>query len=209
MRGRRQNFSDEQILKAIARHDEGFTWRWAAAELGISESRLLIRANELRGRPYPSSVRVSRYRLISGYEYDKRYAEQEGKCAICQKPSKRLVTDHRSNPFKIRGLLCRSCNAALGWLEKGNGTWLKTALGYLRKHRPRTIAGLASAAAQGRRGGARPQYAETDIERASAAFHAGTSYKDVAKTVLRRDGRAITLTQLKRRIDEHERRKAV
>ncbi len=70
----------------------------------------------------------------------------------------------------------------------------------------RTRAGLASAAAQGRRGGARPQYAEEDIERASAAFRAGASYKDVAKTVLRRDGRAITPTQLKRRIDEYQRK---
>lgn len=72
----------------------------------------------------------------------------------------------------------------------------------------RTIAGLASAAAQGRRGGARPQYAEEDIERAAAAFRAGGSYKEVAKTVRRRDGRAITPTQLKRRIDEYERQSA-
>ncbi len=72
----------------------------------------------------------------------------------------------------------------------------------------RTIAGLASAAAQGRRGGARPQYAEEDIERAAATFRAGASYSEVAKTVRRRDGRAITPTQLKRRIDEYERRKA-
>lgn len=72
----------------------------------------------------------------------------------------------------------------------------------------RTIAGLASAAAQGRRGGARPQYAEQDIERAAAAFRAGTSYKELAKTVLNRKGdRTITPTQLKRRIDEHERGK--
>jgi DNA invertase Pin-like site-specific DNA recombinase len=71
----------------------------------------------------------------------------------------------------------------------------------------RTIAGLASAAAQGRRGGARPQYAEADIERAAAAFDAGGSYREVATTVLNRKGGAITPTQLKRRIDEYERRR--
>ncbi len=70
----------------------------------------------------------------------------------------------------------------------------------------RTIAGLASAAAQGRRGGARPQYAEADIERASAAFLAGASYKEVAETVRNRKGKAITPTQLKRRIDEYQRK---
>jgi len=72
----------------------------------------------------------------------------------------------------------------------------------------RTRAGLASAAAQGRRGGARPQYSEVDIERAAAAFREGASYRDIAKTVRNRKGGTITPTQLKRRIDEYERRKA-
>jgi DNA invertase Pin-like site-specific DNA recombinase len=71
----------------------------------------------------------------------------------------------------------------------------------------RTRAGLASAAALGRRGGARPQYAEDDIARAAAAFRAGVSYKQIAMTVLNRKGdKAITPTQLKRRIDEYERK---
>jgi DNA invertase Pin-like site-specific DNA recombinase len=72
----------------------------------------------------------------------------------------------------------------------------------------RTRAGLASAAALGRRGGARPQYTEEDIERAAAAFRAGTSYRELAETVRNRKGKAITPTQLKRRIDGYERRKA-
>src|SRR5215472_17324175 len=67
----------------------------------------------------------------------------------------------------------------------------------------RTKAGLAAAAAQGRRGGARPQYVEADIERASAAFAGGATYKEIAETVRNRKGRAITPTQLKRRIDEY------
>jgi len=65
----------------------------------------------------------------------------------------------------------------------------------------RTRAGLASAASQGRRGGARQQYAESDIERAAAEFRAGASYKELAATVLSRKGKPITPTQLKRRID--------
>lgn len=72
----------------------------------------------------------------------------------------------------------------------------------------RTRAGLAAAASQGRRGGARPQYAQADIERAAAAFREGTSYKELAATVLNRKGKSITPTQLKRRIDEFERRRA-
>jgi DNA invertase Pin-like site-specific DNA recombinase len=72
----------------------------------------------------------------------------------------------------------------------------------------RTRAGLAAATARGRRGGARPQYAEEDIKRAAREFGAGASYKDIAATVRGKKGQAITPTQLKRRIDEYERRKA-
>ncbi len=71
----------------------------------------------------------------------------------------------------------------------------------------RTIAGLASAAAQGRRGGARPQYAEADIERAAVLFKRDRmSYKELSQLVLNRKGKAITPTQLKRRIDEYQRK---
>ena|SRR5215469_7702555 len=72
----------------------------------------------------------------------------------------------------------------------------------------RTKAGLAAAAAQGRRGGARQQYAEEDIAAAATAFRDGATYKEIAATVRNRKGRAITPTQLKRRIEEYERRKA-
>jgi DNA invertase Pin-like site-specific DNA recombinase len=73
----------------------------------------------------------------------------------------------------------------------------------------RTIAGLASAAAQGRRGGARPQYAEEEIAWAAVAFRDGATYKFLASQIKNRKGdKTITPTQLKRRIDEHGRRKA-
>ncbi len=65
---------------------------------------------------------------------------------------------------------------------------------------------LGNVSMEKRSRGGPPQYAEEDIARAAASFRAGASYSEVAKTVRRRDGRAITPTQLKRRIDEYERK---
>jgi DNA invertase Pin-like site-specific DNA recombinase len=68
----------------------------------------------------------------------------------------------------------------------------------------RTRAGLEAAAVRGRRGGARPQYSDEDIERAVREFRAGISYKAISSTVHGKKGQTITPTQLKRRIDEWE-----
>jgi hypothetical protein len=53
-------------------------------------------------------------------QYDERVMNQGGVCAICQEPEKkgrRLCVDHAHDgkfPATIRGLLCSSCNKALG-----------------------------------------------------------------------------------------------
>jgi len=49
-------------------------------------------------------------------EYDKLLAAQNGICVICGLPpnSKKLSVDHNHETGKIRGLLCKSCNRALG-----------------------------------------------------------------------------------------------
>jgi hypothetical protein len=50
-------------------------------------------------------------------EYAKRYAEQDGRCAICRRATgatRRLSVDHDHATGKVRGLLCRPCNDLLG-----------------------------------------------------------------------------------------------
>lgn len=62
-----------------------------------------------------------RYGLTAD-EYAEMYAEQGGLCAICQQPEtmtyrgkvKTLCIDHDHESGKVRGLLCASCNFALG-----------------------------------------------------------------------------------------------
>lgn len=57
---------------------------------------------------------------ISLKDYDTMFAQQNGVCAICQKPprgkdkGKRLYVDHCAGTKVVRGLLCAGCNTSLG-----------------------------------------------------------------------------------------------
>jgi len=84
-----------------------------------------------------SSIK-SKYGLTQA-EYLELEAAQNGVCAICKKPEKRttksgermnLHVDHCHNSKQVRGLLCHSCNTALGLL--GDDVELfRTAIKYL------------------------------------------------------------------------------
>lgn len=50
-------------------------------------------------------------------DFETLLKEQNSKCAICGViPGYRLCVDHRHDTGKIRGLLCRTCNKAIGQL---------------------------------------------------------------------------------------------
>jgi Recombination endonuclease VII len=52
-------------------------------------------------------------------EYDRMFESRSGLCEICGLTSnKRLAVDHDHVTGKVRGLLCGSCNMALGQLEE-------------------------------------------------------------------------------------------
>jgi len=72
---------------------------------------------------------------ITVEEYDQMVEEQNGCCKICgiDEPGgnrKRFSIDHNHETGEVRGLLCGSCNAALG-LFKDNPTILQSAFNYL------------------------------------------------------------------------------
>lgn len=73
-----------------------------------------------------------RYYGIAVEVYDILYRRQQGKCAICLNPPKkhRLCVDHCHKTGKIRGLLCRRCNAGLGLLQDSKKI-IRRALKYL------------------------------------------------------------------------------
>jgi hypothetical protein len=77
-------------------------------------------------------------------DFDRMLAEQNGVCAICERPERAerngkslaLAVDHCHTTKKIRGVLCGNCNKALGKFED-NPDFLRNALVYLSKHAER------------------------------------------------------------------------
>jgi hypothetical protein len=53
-------------------------------------------------------------------DYERIYAAQGGRCAICRRATgatKKLAVDHDHATGEVRGLLCSSCNRAIGHLR--------------------------------------------------------------------------------------------
>jgi len=50
--------------------------------------------------------------------------KQDYKCAICLKRKKKLHVDHNHKTGKVRGLLCFTCNTAIGKLQVDKGVQL-------------------------------------------------------------------------------------
>lgn len=59
---------------------------------------------------------------ITQGDYERMLAEQGGGCAICGRPPGRvsLHVDHDHESGRVRGLLCVSCNNALGQLQESH-----------------------------------------------------------------------------------------
>jgi len=74
---------------------------------------------------------------ITLHDYETLLKLQYNRCAICRKHvmnlPKRLYVDHCHKTGKIRGLLCNSCNTALGLL-KDDISLFKRSIDYLNKN---------------------------------------------------------------------------
>jgi hypothetical protein len=74
---------------------------------------------------------------ISLNEYNIKFAEQYGKCAICGKHQtefkEALAIDHDHITGNIRGLICRKCNLGIGNFNDSIEN-LKSAISYLEKY---------------------------------------------------------------------------
>jgi len=92
----------------------------------LEESRRKRQRTVLRGllrRKYGMTVE----------EYDRLLEKQDGKCAICRRMAK-LHIDHCHPKERTRGLLCASCNLAIGLLKEDLGT-LRNAIFYIENWR--------------------------------------------------------------------------
>ncbi len=62
------------------------------------------------------------------------HIKQEGLCEICRKSQeRRLDADHNHKTGKLRGVLCRSCNIGIGYLQD-SPELLSKAIAYLQKY---------------------------------------------------------------------------
>lgn len=74
------------------------------------------------------AIHLKRTYDLTEEEYGVLYQEQNGVCAICGQPEtnvnsktgkvRNLAIDHSHKTGRIRGLLCRKCNTALGNLDE-------------------------------------------------------------------------------------------
>lgn len=100
-----------------------------------------------RSRATARSKRLAKYGLTAD-DYDRLVAAQAGVCAICERPERlvqpnrrdgdeSLAVDHDHDTGRVRGLLCMTCNTAIGKLGD-DPALLRRAADYLER------AGLAT-----------------------------------------------------------------
>ena len=122
--------------------------------------------NELRRKRYAEDLADRQRRLALGVAYQRKYryglspqeyyalvARQGGACAICRK-IKPLCVDHCHLTGRVRGLLCRTCNSAIGFWGD-SPAMVRRALKYLETAGGDARAGRSGAARNPNRLGSR------------------------------------------------------
>lgn len=86
-------------------------------------------------RAYDRSRRLQKRYGLTIEQRDKMIETQNGNCAICEKPfgdKRKPNVDHDHETNRIRGILCFSCNQALGKLGDTHDKMLRV-LDYLKE----------------------------------------------------------------------------
>lgn len=84
--------------------------------------------------------RDNRYKRLYGisiFDYQNLLKQQNYKCAICgtdEIKRKAFDVDHCHTTLQVRGLLCNTCNRAIGYF-KDNSELLRKAINYLEKNK--------------------------------------------------------------------------
>lgn len=112
-------------------------WYWKNREASIARQAKWVREHQDHVLAYRRRKLLEKYG-ITPQEYDKLLAEQDGRCKICAsaKPGpfeRNFYVDHCHETGKVRGLLCGSCNLAIGQFDDNPGTLRRAAL-YVELH---------------------------------------------------------------------------
>lgn len=119
----------------ICSHESRKTWRASSSkDNDRNKAYNKLNAARIRGHKlrkyWPGSTAEQANEM-----FELLYKIQDGGCAICKRVSKRLVVDHHHGSGVVRGLLCNSCNRALGYLQDCD-LIIMEAGDYVRKHKP-------------------------------------------------------------------------
>jgi hypothetical protein len=103
----------------------------------IDRARIRATTNPVKRKEQDKKYYLKKKFNLSVEEYDTLLEKQNGVCAICKKVDRRknyrLSVDHCHYSYKIRGLLCRSCNLGLGYFYD-TSSFLENAINYLQKN---------------------------------------------------------------------------
>jgi len=95
--------------------------RWRKTAAGIANRKAYQKKTWKKFLEYQKWRRLSKAYGLSKKEYLTLLEEQNGCCALCgvhhSQLNKRLCVDHNHVTGVVRGLLCSSCNFALGLLK--------------------------------------------------------------------------------------------
>lgn len=113
----------------MATKEQAAAYRLANKEKVAAARKAAYDADPSRWRWYEVK---SRYGLTKS-DYETLLDSQGGTCAICKEIPPVFHVDHNHKTGKVRGLLCASCNLALGKLKDSAERAAQAAI-YLRKH---------------------------------------------------------------------------
>ena len=127
----KRTWREKHIDQERARKEQNRV-RWASTPVSLTPEQKAIKhqASVLKGR----NDYLRRLYGITVEDYETMLAAQDGRCAICQQPvlpDQRLSVDHDHSTQEVRGLLCSSCNLALGSF-KDDVRVLEAAIQYLQ-----------------------------------------------------------------------------
>lgn len=115
-------------------------WRVANADVLRERKRVAY----VRDRALHRNRKLVQNYGITRDDYEAMLEAQQGVCAVCQRPEtkranngsgelRELSVDHCHATGQVRGLLCSTCNSAIGLLDEDESRLL-AAISYLRRH---------------------------------------------------------------------------
>ena len=123
--------------------ENGAVWRQNNPNKNREYYRAAKKNDPIKLIEYNQYYHIYRKYGLSGDEFRRMYDERGGKCDICGyvtpiRGHDRINIDHCHDTGHIRGLLCRKCNSAIGFLSD-DPLRLQSAVGYLEEAKAREV----------------------------------------------------------------------